>query len=391
MELRFFLVYAALFAPYSVLTPYLQQLLHLCGFRYDQIGLIQGVVELMAVLAPPVWGMLSDKCRRPRFVLVLTVLLSIPAIHLFHAGMGTWAAIGAAFLFGLFNKPSISLTDGLTFGYFKRSGCDYGHVRIGGTIGYVICVFLWERLFKISRDTTGHLILLLMTGALIYQALSVLAIPRMDYERTNPSGEERKGEGIERMPWHLFLNSTFIGVVITAFMARFAMMSYYGFFSRYLNDVYGYENVGYIWLIGSAAEFPVIFWSNWIIAKIGVKKLFLLAHAGTFLRLIGFAFELGIVPSSLMQLFHALTFGAYHCSTVTYVSRAFPAKYQGTAQTVYAALTIGLGGLLGNTVGGIVLRHYGYTAMYTSFSVIAVFAFVISLFIDMDMMKAQHN
>ncbi|NLE55938.1 MAG: MFS transporter, partial [Lentisphaerae bacterium] len=56
-ERRFFFVYMSLFAPFAVLTPYMQQLLHFYGYRKDQIGYILGAVELMAVLAPPVWGL----------------------------------------------------------------------------------------------------------------------------------------------------------------------------------------------------------------------------------------------------------------------------------------------------------------------------------------------
>ena len=57
---RFLVAYLALFAPFAVATPYLQLLLRLRGFERDEIGLIQGVFELMAVAAPPVWGISSD-------------------------------------------------------------------------------------------------------------------------------------------------------------------------------------------------------------------------------------------------------------------------------------------------------------------------------------------
>ena len=153
MEMRFFLVYVALFTPYAVLTPYLQQLLHLYGFEHDAIGYIQGAVELMGVLAPPVWGLLSDRLRTPRLVLCATILLCIPAILLLKPGQSLAVALGIALLIGFFNKPSISLTDGLTFGHFRRNGCDYGHVRIGGTIGFILSLVLFERVLNISGDT----------------------------------------------------------------------------------------------------------------------------------------------------------------------------------------------------------------------------------------------
>lgn len=382
MEMRFFLVYVALFTPYAVLTPYLQQLLHLYGFEHDAIGYIQGAVELMGVLAPPVWGILSDRVHRPRLVLCTTVLLCIPAILLLRPGQGLGTALGIALLIGFFNKPSISLTDGLTFGHFRRNGCDYGHVRIGGTIGFVLSLILFERVLGISGDTTGRLIVSTLIGALLFQAVLVWVVPRLPKE-TDASVASRSPKK-ESLPWRRLMTPTFLGLIVAAFLARFAMMSYYSFFTRYLNEVYHCESVGYVWLMGSMAEFPVVFWSRQIIARIGVKRMFILAMVGTVLRLFGFACESALWVTMSMQLLHALTFGAYHCSTLTYVSRAFPAKFQGSVQTIYAALTVGLGSVCGSAVAGVVLQHSSYYTMYLSFSGIALIALIISFFLDMD-------
>ena len=382
MEMRFFLVYVALFAPFAVLTPYLQQLLHLYGFGHDAIGFIQGAVELMGVLAPPIWGVLSDRTRCPRLVLSLTILLCIPSILLLRPHQGLGLALGIALLIGLFNKPSISLTDGLTFGHFRRNGCDYGHVRIGGTIGFVVALVLFERVLGISKDTDGHLIVTTLIGTLLFQAAVVWFVPRLPDE---PASEIKAAQPpAEPLRWRILLTPTFVGLIIAAFLARFAMMSYYSFFTRYLNEVYHYENVGYVWLMGSMAEFPVVFWSRQIMARIGVKRMFTLAMVGTVLRLFGFACESSLWVTMSMQLLHALTFGAYHCSTLTYVSRAFPARYQGSVQTIYAALTVGLGSVCGSAVAGVVLQHGGYFVMYSSFSGIALIALIMSLFLNLD-------
>lgn len=384
-EARFFLVYAALFTPYAVVTPYLQQLLHLYGFSHEQIGYIQGAVEMMAVLAPPFWGILSDKCRCPRMILASSILLSIPALMLLGPGQGTISALAIALLFGFFNKPSIPLTDGLTFAHFRINGADYGHVRIGGTVGFIVAIIIFEKIFHISDDKTGGLIMAVLTGALLFQAGSLIVVPKLKVQQG--SGTEKS----EPVPWAKILKPSFLAFVATAFMARFSMMSYYSFFSRYLNEVYDFKSVGFIWLIGSISEFPVVFWSKRIMAKIGVKAFFTLAMLGTILRLLGFAVKSELWVVMALQTLHALTFGAYHCSTVTYISKTFPAKSQGSAQTIYSAFTVGLGGLLGSSAGGIVLQRFGYTAMYMSFSSIALAAFIISFFLKLDRNGAEEQ
>ena len=99
---RLLLVYVALFVPFAVTTPYLQKLLALRGFREDEIGLIQGCFEFMAVVAPPLWGYLSDRTHHPRLVLALCICGAVPVFMLFGQVQGLGAAIGAALLLGLF-------------------------------------------------------------------------------------------------------------------------------------------------------------------------------------------------------------------------------------------------------------------------------------------------
>ena len=59
--MRFFAIYVSLFAPYAIITPYFQQLLKHLNYNDVQIGAIQGALELMAVAAPILWGVLADK------------------------------------------------------------------------------------------------------------------------------------------------------------------------------------------------------------------------------------------------------------------------------------------------------------------------------------------
>ena len=376
------MAYMALFAPFAILTPYLQQLLHIYGFRHDQIGYILGAVELTAVLAPPVWGLLSDRLGAPRGVLAMTILLALPAFLLLTPGLSTPAAVLVAFLFGFFGKPSIPLTDGMTFAYFQRLGGDYGHVRIGGTISFILCCLVFERFVRISDDPTGQRIVMTFAVLLAIQALSLLLLPPAPKRLARPAACAPAGSPAPagaHDALRLFLQPGFIAFIIAGFLARFAMMSYYSFFSRYLNEVYGFKNVGYIWLLGSVCEFPLIFWSRNIMARIGVRNLFALGLLGTVVRLLGFGCQGGLWTVIAMQPLHMLTFGAFHCSSVTYVSRSFPNRLQGTAQGIYYAVTVGLGSFLGSAVGGIVLEHCGYVTMYLAFAAVAAAALLVAI------------
>ena len=377
--LRFFAIYVSLFAPYAIITPYFQQLLKHLNYNDVQIGAIQGALELMAVAAPILWGVLADKLSAPRGVLAFTVILSLPMFFLFRFVNGGAAGVVVALLFGLFYKPNIPLTDGMTFRYIRTKGGDYGKIRIGGTVGYISFIAVFDAICWLTGGVTVNKLIVEFSVAVALQLASLLLVPRFIEAPTASVGATEKTESDRSDFLKLFLRPTFLVFMLAAFLGRFSMMSYYSFFSRYLDDVYGVKEVGWIWALGSLCEMPLVFCSKRIIDKIGLKSFFALGLLGCVLRLAGFSVESNIWVVLCLQPLHCLTFGAYHCATVTYVSRMFPAKLQGGAQGIFSAITVGLGGLVGSAVGGVVLDAFNYTVLYTAFSGVAFLGLVICL------------
>ena len=359
----------ALFVPFGVVAPYLQKLLALRGFREDQIGVVLGSLELMAVLAPPLWGLLSDWSGRPRLVLTGCVCGMIPTFMLFGAVTGTVAGVVVALLFGLFYRPLPPLTDGIAFRFINANGGDYGKVRIGASVGFIAALLFLEKA-GIGGSRDGRVILRAMLAAGGLQLASVLLIPSV----SEPAGP-RRASGTDGAGPHSALRGLctrrFLCFMLCAFLGRLTMMSYYGFFTLYLADVHGVEKAGFIWLIGPLCEIPLIFFSGRIMDRIGVRNLFALGILGCAARFIGFGIAPGLWMVIPLQTLHALTFGAYHCSSVTYVSRSVPQSLQSTAQTLFSAVTVGGGGMLGGAIGGLVARHFGFRALYTSFGAVA--------------------
>lgn len=374
MWFRFTLAYAALFLPFSVATPYLQVLLRCRGYGRDQIGLIVGCFEAMAVLAPPLWGYVADRLHRPKCVLAISIVGAAPAFLLFGAVSGVIAGLAVAVLFGLFYRPLIPLTDGLTFRYINTHGGDYGSVRVGGSVGFICWIVMLEVL-GMAKSTSGGMILIAMAVASVLQLASLALLPP---DPGKPESHET-AKGTHTAGLKLFTQRTFVIFTLCALLGRIAMMAYYGFFSLYLKEVHGFSKAGYIWFLGPLSEIPVIFFSRRIMDRIGVRNLFALGLLGCTVRLAGF----GLAPSIWfvlpLQFLHSLTFGAYHTASVTYVSQLVPKTMQSTAQTIFAAITIGAGGLLGGAIGGAIAEHAGYTCLYLSFAGVALLALVLLL------------
>jgi PPP family 3-phenylpropionic acid transporter len=354
---------------FAVVTPYLQVVLARRGYSPQEIGIIQGVLSVMAVLAPPLWGMLADR-KGARMALLITALGAIPAFQLYAFCSGLAGAIAVTVLFGAFFLPQISLTDGCMFRYLQTNAGNYGSIRVAGSLGFVVTVLLLEVL-----SITGPRVIAVAMGgfaicSLVF-AISIRRLPRIeqDHELRTP----------QPFDWKPLLTRTVVLFTVAALLARVAMMGYYHFFSLYLEDQFDVSRPGYIWVIGSFCEIPVIWYSDRIIRRMGVHWLFALGVFGVALRLLGMSIAPSVWWMLPLQALHALTYGACHCASVTFISRAAPAHMASSAQTLFSAVTIGLGGIVGGLIGGWIAEHHGYLTLYRCFGLLAVGALILHL------------
>ena len=99
------------------------------------------------------------------------------------------------------------------------------------------------------------------------------------------------------------------------------------------------------WLVVGLTAHPV----RWLLSSVAHEPLFLLA----------------------IQLTHALTFGVFYLAAVQSVERLVPDGLRTTAQGVFASVTFGAGGLVGNGLGGLVYEAVGMTALYIAAAIVS--------------------
>lgn len=366
---RFGAVYAALFMGFGVVTPYLQVVLARRGYSPQEIGIIQGVLSVMAVLAPPLWGLLADR-RGARITLLITALAAIPAFQLYALCDGLAGALAVTVLFGAFFLPQISLTDGCMFRFLTHNPGNYGSIRVAGSLGFVGTVLVLEAI-----SITGPKVIPIALGGFAVCGL-IFGICIWRLPRIEPAHEMRTPQPFT---WGPLLTRAVIIFTIAAFLARVAMMGYYHFFSLYLEAQFDVARPGFMWVLGSLCEIPLIWYSGRIIRRIGVRHLFTLGLVGVALRLLGMSIAPSIWWVVPLQALHALTYGACHCASVTFISQAAPAHMASSAQTIFSAVTIGLGGIIGGVVGGWIAENHGYLSLYRCFGLLAVGALVLHL------------
>jgi PPP family 3-phenylpropionic acid transporter len=173
----------------------------------------------------------------------------------------------------------------------------------------------------------------------------------------------------------VFVNWRFAALAGCAMAAMGAMSAYYMYFSIYLDEVGIADNMkGYFWAIAVASETGMMWVIGRVIGRIGVKWTFVLSIAGCAARLFAFSFPLGMGGIAAAQCLHALTFAAFMVSTVTFVNKLVPQGLRASGQTMWMALTMGVGPSVGGKLAGAGVGALGLVGMFRVFSLGAAFA-----------------
>jgi MFS transporter, PPP family, 3-phenylpropionic acid transporter len=358
----FFFFYAA----FGIFVVYLNVYYEQVGLSDVQIGRLSALYPLIGFLVNPFWGMLADRSHDPRRMMMLLLLAS----GVLFIGMGMLESflpiLALLLVFSIFFSPNTPLIDAFTLGQLSKRGGDYGRLRLWGSLGFIFpAVLMW----RLHGETQIRLIFPMFAGFMLIALFTVRKFPPL----------ERPPSRVWPFAAFRVLKSPLVLVFfLTGFLQKFSMSGYYSFFSLYLQDL-GFHpgNLGFIWAIGPLAEVASLYIAGSLIAKWGIKRVILLSHAATAVRLwiLAAAPPLGLLLAS--QCLHALTFGTMHAASMAFIGRLGRDDNRAALQGLYYALCMQLSMILGHATAGMISEHFGRFALYKTYGMVALSAFVI--------------
>ena len=334
----YFLFYAILGSFMPFVSLFFERTLHFSG---TEIGSISSVRQLLAVLAPPLWGILSDRLRMPRLLIAVGLAGSGGALLLFNEVRLFWPMMLLMTFFSFFHSPMAPLIDSITLGYSARTKARFGRVRAWGSLGFV---FVGVCLWMVVRGDAG--LGLGFWSAAVCAFLALTLVPLL------PAVEAPSRGHVSRRAFAVFRQRDVFVLAFCALMGSFAMTSYYAFFSNYLHHV-GLDAkwMAPIWALGPVSEMPFVFYADDIVRRVGIRRVFAMGLAAIAVRL----FVLSLQPPTaiivLSQCLHAFTFGAVTVGGLIYINSRAPADLRASAQSIYGA-DLGLGGVAGCVAAG---------------------------------------
>ena len=352
------------YATVGAFLPYWSPYLEARGFSATQIGIAYAMGGIARAVMPFLWGWLGDHTGRRIHLVRLTSVTSLLLFLLIPFVDGVWAITLAMLAYNLFWQALLSQFETVSMVHLARTGGDYSRVRLWGSVGFVVSVLSLGPLL----DLWGILPLPWLVGVMFAcMAASSYLVPETENVPHDPAVPLARIGEVARRP-------EVIALFVACLCSQMSFAPYYNFFTLFL-ERHGHArgSAGVLWAVAVVAEIVLFVYMSRVMAKVGAKRLLLLALGTTVLRwLLTVALADSFTALVLIQISHALTFGADHAWAMHYVFRLFPARLQGRGQAIYNASAYGIGGSLGSLGAGAIWDHVRPEATFLIAALIAL-------------------
>jgi PPP family 3-phenylpropionic acid transporter len=349
---RIFMVYVIFYAGQAMYNTYLNLFLNDSGFNMSAIGLVQSAATLALVLVQPLWGVLSDKSKsKNRIISLLALVTALVCLSFYAFRAALWLAF-CVMLFTVFFNPIITLQDNYTLEYLEGRKWDFGHIRLGGTLGYAICAMLVG--FVIG--TNYGQIFWMMSIFFLAVCACYMTLPQVE-------GHRQKHEKVKYsillkdrpLRWMLVFNVIYY--LGTAF--------YFQFYPLYFRNELGASTrlVGMLTFFSAMSEVPFFWFAHKLEKKFGVKRIMLFAGAATALRWFLLFFISEPVAVLFINMLSGCGYVGFSYCLIKYINDTVPKSMRATAQSLNAILGTIFSKILFAPLGGVLSDLLGIRVM----------------------------
>jgi PPP family 3-phenylpropionic acid transporter len=323
-------LFAAQFCAFGLLLPFLPAVLTARGLTFEEVGLVLAAGSAIRLMAGPLGGRIADASGRPRLVLALAALgAGLAATGLFLAS-GLVAVLAVMLLHNAALAPIVPLSDTLAVAAARAASFDYARVRAAGSIAFILAALAGgQALALVGPDA----VVALLVACLLAAAAAAILAPASAASAPAPGGGFLR---LLRIP-------ALRRLMLVSALIQGSHALYYAFGTLHWQAAgLSAGLIGLLWAAGVLAEVALFWWGRGLVTRLGPAGLCAAAAGMGVLRWCVLAATTDAAPLILAQLLHAGTFAMQHLATVQLLARIAPAGQAGSAQSLHAAIGVGL-------------------------------------------------
>ncbi|MFS0765543.1 MULTISPECIES: MFS transporter [Peribacillus] len=352
----------------AIFIPFLPVYLADQGLRPAQIGFIVGTGGFVTLITQPLWGMISDKTRTIRKVLLLLIFFSSVIGYFLYDSSSYLQLILFAMLLYFFLMPIDPLTESLNFTIAEKSGISYGSIRTYGALGYAVISLI-----------TGYVMSYFGANSLAFLFAGIGLISFIVSWMMPDAPVSGKPVTLSSLK-HFFSNKETLLFLLLVFICAVPARMNDTFLGVYIRELGGSAKlVGLTWFLAAGSEIVVFALSFWWLRK--GKEIIIISFAAAFFFIRYFVSAWITDPQLLayLQVMQLLTFPIFYSAAIQYLYRIVPVEWRATGQTVLALLFFGVSGIIASYIGGAIYGAYGGKTLYLFISSISFMGMVFAL------------
>lgn len=341
------------FASLGTLLPYWGLYLKSLGYDAKAIGSMLAIIMATKIISPNIWGWIADHTGKRMAIVRAGGLLSMLAFAgVFVSQQYAWLAM-VMLVFSFFWNATLPQFEATTFTHLGNDTHRYSGIRLWGSVGFIIAVWVLGKQLEGSQIEQLPFILMFIFFAIWLMGLLV--------------PEEAAGHlPVSHEPLKTVLKRPEVaGLLVVCFLMQLSHGPYYAFYSIYMQDhQYSLSFIGFMWALGVIAEVLVFMGMHKLVPRYGLRTLLISSLFITTIRwLIIALLPDAVIFMLIAQCLHAASFGIYHAVAIQFIHTYFKGKHQGKGQALYSSVSFGAGGAVGSFYAGYTWESAG--SMFT--------------------------
>jgi nucleoside transporter len=381
IRLKLFLMMVLEFFIWGAWLPLIFGYLPSLGFTPGEQSWILNAFPIAAIIGMFFSNQFADRHFSAEKFLAFSHLIGGLAILSLAFTTSFWPFFLLMFVHCLLYVPTISITNSIAFANMKNAQEEFGIVRMGGTIGWILAAWPftfilvdWAKVQAANPEGLRAWLSTVLSSGLTGEALQhgtrwtfivagvaslVLAAFSLVLPHTPP---KKVAAGEDRFAWlesAKLLRHPFVLVLwLVTFVDAFVHNSYFNWTGTFLGTKPEAGGVGIpgnwimpVMSIGQVAEILTMFILGATLKKLGWRATMvfgILGHAARFAVYAFFPNQPALII--LVQVLHGICYAFFFATVYIFVDEYFPKDVRASAQGLFNVMILGIGVLVANTI-----------------------------------------
>ena len=292
-----------------------------------------------------------------------------------------WPFFGLMLVHCLLFVPTMSIVNSIAFAHMKDSQKEFGLVRIGGTLGWILAAWPftfilvdWDKVHQLDpHGIVGWIGAMLGSGltgeklktatAWTYAVAGIASLALAGFSfLLPPTPPNKSGKGAEKFAWLealKLLKHPFVLVLwLVTLVDSFVHNCYFNWTGTFLSTAVDKGGVGIpgnwimpVMSVGQIAEILTMFILGATLKRLGWRTTMIvgiLGHAARFAVYAYFPQYPGLII--VVQILHGICYAFFFATVYIFADAYFPKDARASAQGLFNVMVLGLGALLANSI-----------------------------------------